>query len=380
MKLRKYQALFFSIVLSLVSGCHSIGPKKIDLDRSHYNDIVWQTDLEQLLKNIVRLRYAESSSYFQVTNVTASYSLVQSMSAQVVTPSSQEGYYPTLTASPSVVYSDSPTISYAPLGNAAFVASLEKPVDFNYFLLLTHGCKFDFDVMSKIMLTKIGPLTNSPSAVSIDVYKVPNYKPFYQFVDTVERMTQEETIVPKPIYFNKTVGIMLHFTHKNSKDALLLKKMVKIPANSDDIIILPEGEALIVEAQNGRLVIPTPPAQLKNVVYAQTRSIESILTFLSRGVEVPAPHLHNKVTTEGYNIDNSVYDWKPMMKGIITIYSSETKPTEDVMMSTYLHNHWFYIKASDIRSKQTLYLMIKLMDLVSVLPPQYQGPSLTLPG
>lgn len=380
MKLHKYRVVLFTTILSVITGCHSVGPKNIDLDRSHYNDIVWQTDLEQLLKNIVRLRYAESSSYFQVTNVTASYSFVQSMSAQVVSPSSSDGYYPTLTASPSLVYSDSPTISYAPLGNAAFIASLEKPVDFNYYLLLTHGSQFDFDVMSKIMLTKIGPLQNSPSAVSMDVYEIPNYKPFYRFVDTVERMTQNDEIVPKAIYFNKTIGIMLHFTHKNSKDALLLKKMVHVPANSDDIIIMPEGSAIIVQEQDGKLVIPKLPNSLKNVVYAQTRSIESILTFLSHGVRVPDSHIKARITTEGYYDNNTVFDWSPMMDGIITIYSSESKPTEDVMIRTYLHNHWFYIKNSDVRSKKTLYLMIKLMDLVSVLPPQYQGPSLTLPG
>ncbi len=380
MKLRKYQAVLFSAILSLVSGCHSVGPKNIDLDRTHYNDIVWQTDLEQLLKNIVRLRYAESTSYFQVTNVTASYSFVQSMAAQVVSPSSSEGYYPAITASPSLVYSDSPTISYAPLGNAAFIASLEKPVDFNYFLLLTHGCRFDFDVLSKMMLTKIGPLVNSPSAVSVDVYEIPNYKPYYRFVDSVERMTLAGDIEPTPIYFNKTVGILLHFKNPKSSDALELKKMVKVPANSPDIIIMPEGEAVIVQPQDGKLVIPNYPNTLKNVVYAQTRSIDAMLIFLSHGVKVPYADIQAHVTMEGYYPDGSVYNWDPMMKGIITIYNSDSKPTEDVMIRTSVNHHWFYIKNSDVRSKTTLYQMIKLIDLVSVLPPQYQGPSLTLPG
>lgn len=380
MKLNKYQALFLSTAFSLLTGCSSMGPQHIDIDRAHYNDIVRQTDLEQLLKNIVRLRYVETSSYFQVTNVTASYSLVKGLSGQLVGPPSSLSYYPQWSAAPNLVYSDSPTISYAPLGNAAFVASLEKPVDFNYFLLLTHGGHYDFDVLGKMILTQIGPLVNSPSATSMSVYETPNYQNYYRFVDTVERMRINEEIMPKPIYFNQTLGIMLHFKQKNSADALLLKKMVGVPASSANIIIIPEGEAVIVEEQNGQLVVPVQSNKLSNVVYAQTRSIEAILTFLSHGVQVPYADIQAHVTIEKRYTNNTVYNWDPVMNGVITIYSSDFEPKEDVMVKTYVNNHWFYIKASDVQSKTTLYLIIKLIELVSVLPPQYQGPSLTLPG
>ncbi len=380
MRFRKCNILFFSALIFILGSCASIGPKHIDLDRANYNDIIWQTDLEQLLKNIVRLRYIETSSYFQVTNVTASSSLVQSVSGQLVGPPSSLSYYPQWSAGPQMVYTDSPTISYAPIGNAAFVASLEKPVNFNYFILLTHGARYGFDDLAKVMLSRIGPLANSPSATSLSVYELPDYKPFYRFVDLVEKMLTTRAIIPKPIYFNETLGIMLRFQQKNSANALLLKKMVGVPANSENIIIMPEGEAVIVQEKNGQLVVPPIPNKLSNVVYAQTRSINAMLTFLSHAVHVPHPDIKAHMTLEGHYPDNTVFNWNPLMKGVLTIHCANFEPMENVMIKTYVNHHWFYIKASDVDSKMTLYLVIKLIEIVSVLPPQYQGPSLTLPG
>ena len=83
-----------SIIISslvLTTGCASIGPKQIDIDREAYNDIVRETDYEQILKNIVRLRYAEPTSYLKVTSVTASYQFTRSISATVTGQSMGSG-------------------------------------------------------------------------------------------------------------------------------------------------------------------------------------------------------------------------------------------------------------------------------------------------
>ena len=56
-------ALVFSVV-----GCSSIGPGQVDKDRKNYQQTIAQTDNEQMLSNIFRVRYLEQPSYMRITN------------------------------------------------------------------------------------------------------------------------------------------------------------------------------------------------------------------------------------------------------------------------------------------------------------------------
>src|SRR5579862_6372482 len=71
---------FIIAIYILLVGCASIGPHQIKLDRNRYNDVIQQTNNEQLLMNIVRLRYVEPVTNLKLTNVTSSYTFNPSIS------------------------------------------------------------------------------------------------------------------------------------------------------------------------------------------------------------------------------------------------------------------------------------------------------------
>src|SRR6516162_2118572 len=52
-------------------GC--IGPKAVRYTRLRYNDVVRTTNDEQLLINIVRLRYADSPVFIDLPNITSQF-------------------------------------------------------------------------------------------------------------------------------------------------------------------------------------------------------------------------------------------------------------------------------------------------------------------
>ena len=51
-----------------VSACSSLGPGNLQRDRLDYNDAVSESGKEMLLKNIVRLRYADSPLFLNVSS------------------------------------------------------------------------------------------------------------------------------------------------------------------------------------------------------------------------------------------------------------------------------------------------------------------------
>ena len=56
----------------LVAGC-SLGPRQLKGNRLGYNTSIQKSDNEELLLNLVRLRYMEVPCFMQVSSVTASF-------------------------------------------------------------------------------------------------------------------------------------------------------------------------------------------------------------------------------------------------------------------------------------------------------------------
>src|ERR1700722_12089326 len=59
---------------SSLSGC--VGPNAIRYTRIRYNEVVRDTNDEQLLINIVRLRYADSPVFIDLPNITSQFEMV----------------------------------------------------------------------------------------------------------------------------------------------------------------------------------------------------------------------------------------------------------------------------------------------------------------
>ena len=58
---------------ALLSGCASFGPDRVPSDRFDYNDAIARSTKEQMLANIVRVRYADFPTFLSVSSVITSY-------------------------------------------------------------------------------------------------------------------------------------------------------------------------------------------------------------------------------------------------------------------------------------------------------------------
>src|SRR3954449_2786960 len=56
-----------------VSGC--LGPKAVQYTRLKYNEVIRDTNDQQLLMNIVRLRYADSPVFIDLPSITSQFEL-----------------------------------------------------------------------------------------------------------------------------------------------------------------------------------------------------------------------------------------------------------------------------------------------------------------
>jgi hypothetical protein len=128
------KALAFLVIILVNAGCSYImPPQKIPMDRRNYVDAVSTSWKEQLLTNLVKLRYGDTLTFLEMTSVTTSYELGGSLAAAYTTPwhflFGTTGARNTFTGSGAVTYSDRPTISYAPIRGDNLTKTLINPID-----------------------------------------------------------------------------------------------------------------------------------------------------------------------------------------------------------------------------------------------------------
>ena len=64
-----------------LAGCRTLGPARLSGDRFNYNKSLARSSNEQLLLNIVRLRYSEPLHWLEVTSMLSQYSFEASVNA-----------------------------------------------------------------------------------------------------------------------------------------------------------------------------------------------------------------------------------------------------------------------------------------------------------
>jgi hypothetical protein len=76
-----------SLTLLALSGCASVSPTHVTVDRMDYGQVVAESWKRQTLMNVVRLRYADAPVFLEVNSIINSYTLGGNANAQATIPS-----------------------------------------------------------------------------------------------------------------------------------------------------------------------------------------------------------------------------------------------------------------------------------------------------
>jgi len=128
-------------IMGIFYGCSVIGPQSIANGRAAYNQVINQTEDQQLLMAIVRNRYGETISMLAVTNVTANIRFAAGAGAEFGVER-RENYETNLTPlSGEIAYEESPTISYAPIEGEEQFDRLMSPVPLSVLVIFARSVK-----------------------------------------------------------------------------------------------------------------------------------------------------------------------------------------------------------------------------------------------
>ena len=334
------------------TACQTLGSESVPRDRLGYAGAIAESWKELMLLNIVKQRYLDTPVYLDVSSVISSYSLSTdvNMSANFV-PRAPESNSLGLGASGS--YTQSPTISYAPLTGERLVKSLLRPVPpETVFAMISGGHRTDF--LLRATVRSINGIYNTSTtprhARSVDAR-------YTQVVEAIGRIEQTGAI---RLRIDKRDGHTVTFVvfHRDAEDA------------QADIHLVKDALGLDPKRDEFRLVFGS--ARRPDEIARNTRSIQQILAGLATGVDVPEQDLLDGRATPRDRM--AADDATTLMR----IRSGSEQPA-DAFAAVRYRNRWFWIDDRDLNSKRMFMFLTMFMSLTEsgTLP---QTPVLTIPA
>jgi hypothetical protein len=137
------------------------GPESLRATRIDYNRAIQQTNDQELLLNLVRLRYRDTLYFLNVERVASSLEITSTMAATAEFPSGAANTFTLGEASYS--FMENPTVFYLPLEGEKFVRQMMTPFNLNLLVLLTSS-GWSVERVLTVMVREMNGVKNAPSA------------------------------------------------------------------------------------------------------------------------------------------------------------------------------------------------------------------------
>lgn len=396
-----------------LSGCASVGPAALDDTRLQYNEIIKRTTEQQLLLNIVRLRYTDTPSSLAVSGIAAQFERSQSVGLlpffTAVGGDASRGSFSAVLPQAQIMGADRPTFSLTPLDDQEFTRKLFTPLPLDGVIYLAKTT-WPISKVFRLYLENLNWVPNAQTASGPTPREAPPVSDFLRGVAALQTLQDRGAIVFGLTEQVEQVGGTLPAGAVSATDLIEASKngLEYRPANGGrgwqlvrrtsvpvlrldpDALSSPEMRTFeeafhlrpgITELRiTQEALTPFRSALPKDGVASldlETRSLLQALYFVSHGVDVPAEHRARGLATITRDAAGREYDWNEVMRDLFHVRTSPERPNHAHVAVQY-KGQWFYVEESDQDTKSTFSLLVELsrLELAGKTGP---GPQLTLP-
>ncbi len=344
-------------------GCFHLGPDRLAQDEIGYSQALGDAQNQQTLLNVIRLRYADTPSFLQTTQIISSYQLQQSVTGGLQTfPGASTNAGNFLTAGASAQYQQSPTFTLQPIIGEQFAESFVRPLSpVELTPLIESGVPVD--VLFRLGVQSINNLQNARALGGSGSQGSPRF--FLLLHDL--RILQ--------------IAGLLDAGQRDRENASAGKAKPEEQAYLD-IRATTDPDLAATAAQARGLLGMQPLASGAAVVYGAgspggdqismlTRPMLSILNQLAIQVDVPAADIADGETTT--SVGNIGIEYRP-----VVVVHSGSKAPPDAFVGIQYHRTWFWISNNDFDSKIAFSVVQILFALVQTT--NASGAVITIPA
>ena len=385
MKSQQVQIIICVLLTSLAVGC-SFGPRHLEKGHIAYNSAVKAGADDELLLNIVRLRYLDTIDFMATTSISSQISFSVSLGGQVGTDVGET----TSIGRGDVSYSTRPTVTFVPQRGKEFAKQLVEPVDLNALTYLV-AADWDMNMLFRLLVRGLNNLQNEIGLPNPEFRHVTTHLALLQANNEVFMGFVEDTeVLSDPIDAKQVSGSDLveaarsgfRFRRKSPGDSFELtairpKPIVAIKSQREDtmavmrLLGLKTDGQMVYKLEEGT-AIDLLDAERDSIV-VRTRSLLGAIVYLSQGVNVPDEHIKRGLAPR---------EWPPGISGIdirdlFQIRFSRSNPNADLAVRH--RGYWFYIADTDSASRYSFSTLSALVRIGLSQKLAQEAPVLTLP-
>lgn len=340
-------------LLTMIAGCASLGASRVGLDRSDYTQRLRQSEKEQLLTNIVALRYGDAPLFLSVTSVISQYTRESSGRLDLaISPASGDADG---NVGGSVLLRETPTVTYTPVSGDRFSRHLLAPLP-PASLLAMMEAGWASDLLFRLVTRSINGVRNSTRAPLFEHTPDSDFEPLIAALRRLQR--------------SQAWSIRLRQQHESFSAVARLREGLSVQEKADmDFVV----KALGLKGDNHDLhdghelhiVFATYPKDGNELAIA-TRSMFEVLMELSQCVEL------EDADALPIALESST------LPPLVRIRSGAVAPVGAHVAVQY-RDRWFWIDADDEASKQ-MFLITQVMMSVADTGSGSGSPLVTIPA
>ena len=342
-------------LVMLLASCGSYGPRSMDRDHLDYGNSIGDNWKNQMLANIVKIRYVDMPVFVDVGSIVSGYSLSTTVNGHLGFDNNFLGG-DSQGLGASGTYTDRPTITYMPKTGDDYLKAILEPIAPTSLLSLIQA-GYSSELLFTWAVEAINGVHNWSVSRRSSVRRGAADPEFIEYV----ALMQELQILG-------ALGFELS-SDEDGKHAIIFRlKKQGVPEST-----------LQKSHRAGEIIGLDPKREQCRVIYApfksdsatlsiQTRSVIQMLSALAGFVDVPA----EKVTFASPGFDISATSQRPFQ-----VRSGKDQPEESFARVKY-HGYWYWIDNSDITSKRVFTLMLFITTLTNQSNDQ-NAPVLTIP-
>jgi len=349
----------WSVVLCalICSGCNNVGPMALRGGRKDYNIAIQQTSSEQMLLNLVRLKYRDAPFFLEISSVATQFNLEAGLGASATFPDKNLPANNVWGGSAAVGYAEKPTVSYSPLQGDRFVKQVMAPIGVDTLMLL-YQTGWSIERVFRMCVQRVNGVRYAPGASGPTPAYAPEHKTFLRVCKLLRVLQRDDAL---GILGDKKAGLLLGVSH-SARESEEVKELCKIlglekPYANEELQKRHDADFYLLNIE--------------------TRSLMGVMYLLAQGVQTPAKDASLGRVTVTKNKDGSVFDWGEVLGGFFSA-PCDGSPVAGRYVAVNYRGHTFYIDDADLETKSTFSLLTQVFALQAG-EIKLSGPALTLP-
>lgn len=334
------------------TGCVSTGPYDIKSTHPEYGAALNSTLDQQLLTNLVRLKYRENPLFLEVSSITESHELGISggfkdarfyrHSTSSLRGSNARYFTPTLLFE----NSRTPTISYHPMRGQEFLQHMMAPLPFSAVLLMSQS-GWKLERVFNLCIEKINDVDNASLASGPTPRIKPDFEDFYKMTSLLQKLEYEHKLF-LGLDAETHSSLVLRFKDlpTESDDMVELRRILNLDPNRDEFYFRDNFLSVSPDGLSVRM-----------------RSLMGVLFYLSHAVEAPQEDIDKGLVMTTVDSDGNVFDWSKNASGTLLHVKCSKDYPHNAFIRTYYRGKWFYIEDDDLHSKSTFMFISYLFNL-----------------